>query len=264
MSNIIKSNYIFYNKSDKVIIDSNGRAGNFGPLSLIKVINNEQPETADIEESAVLEKERTEEEESPLKEKMEILASQMMEQARVQADEIRKAAEEEAATLKAAAFDEGKKQGYEAGSKEAIQEFMQKKQELEEQKKRQDEEYVNQVKELEPKFADLTLKLVEKMTGIIAEDKRDLILYQISEAIKPIRGPKQFLIRVSKDDASLVIQKKDELASLLAADCSLEILEDASLEKNQCFIETEDRLLDVSLDVELKNLADHFRILACL
>ena len=50
--------------------------------------------------------------------------------------------------------------------------------------------------------------------------------------------------------------------NLLSEDSSLEIIEDSTLSRNQCFIETEDRLLDVSLDVQLKNLSEHFKMLA--
>ena len=94
------------------------------------------------------------------------------------------------------------------------------------------------------------------------EDKKDLILYLISRTLKPIRGPKQFLIRVSEEDASIVSQHKETLTDLLSDDCTLEIFEDPTLSKNQCFIETEDRLLDVSLDVQLKNLSEHLKMLA--
>ena len=132
----------------------------------------------------------------------------------------------------------------------------------EEQKKLLEEEYQKNAKLLEPQFADLTMKLVEKLTGVVAEDKKDLILYLISKTLKPIRGPKQFLIRVSEEDAPVVTQNKDALISLLAEDCTLEIFEDATLHKNQCFIETEDRLLDVSLDVQLKSLSEHLKMLA--
>ena len=41
-----------------------------------------------------------------------------------------------------------------------------------------------------------------------------------------------------------------------------DILEDASLSANQCIIETEDKMIDCSLDVQLQNLQEKLHTLA--
>lgn len=256
MSNLIKGNYIHYSQSDRIVIDSNVKADNFNPLSFAKA--------EEVQEPALEEQNELVEEQEPIPDLKEIkdYAESIIKEARSEAEEILSSAKAEALEILKTAREQGQAEGYESGLAEIEEKKAQMEQELKTRLEEQDEECRKRVKQLEPQFADLTVKLVEKLTGVITEDKKDLIIYLISSALSPIRGPKQFLIRVSKEDAPIVTQQKEELAKILSEDSMLEILEDPTLSKNQCFIETEDRLLDVSLDVQLKNLSEHLKLLA--
>lgn len=255
MSNLIKGNYIHYSQTDRVIIDSNP-TNDFSPLSFAKV------EEEVLEEELHEETEEVEAESIPDLEEVNQYAETIIKEAQAQAEEIISSAKANALQIMEEARDQGREEGFNSGIADLEAKREEMNQELAETAKKMEQEWEKRAKQLEPQFADLTMKLVEKLTGIVAEDKKDLILYLISTALKPIRGPKQFYIRISKDDAAIVTQKKEELAELLSVDASLEIIEDSTLNKNQCFIETEDRLLDVSLDVQLKNLSDHLKMLA--
>lgn len=220
-----------------------------------------------LEEQSAAEKEadvvkEAEEEQIPDLEEVNQYAENIIMEARATAEEIISSAKAEALEILSEAREQGMQQGYESGLGLLEEKKIEMDEELREQLARQEEECEKRAKQLEPKFADLTIKLVEKLTGFVAEDKKDLILYLISKTLKPIRGPKQFLIRVSEEDAPIVSQQKESLQAMLSEDCTLEIFEDSTLQKNQCFIETEDRLLDVSLDVQLKNLSEHLKMLA--
>ena len=45
---------------------------------------------------------------------------------------------------------------------------------------------------------------------------------------------------------------------------SLEIVKDATLERNQCLIETDGGIFDCSLDVQLENLIMDVKALSCM
>ena len=55
---------------------------------------------------------------------------------------------------------------------------------------------------------------------------------------------------------------KAELKEQLPEQTEFDILEDASLSANQCIIETEDKMIDCSLDVQLQNLQEKLHTLA--
>lgn len=241
-----------------MIIDSNFNSDNFNPLSFAKVEEEKEP---DAQDGHIMEQEESEEV-MPDLEEVNQYAENIIEQAQAKAEEILSSAKAKAMEIMNTSREQGYREGYDSGLADIEEERRQVESELRESVRRQEEEYEKKVRHLEPQFADLTIKLVEKLTGIVVEDKRDLVMYLLSTALKPIRGPKQFLIRVSEYDAMIVTQRKEELAALLSEDCTLEIFEDSTLDRNQCFIETEDRLLDVSLDVQLKNLSEHLKMLA--
>lgn len=260
MSNIIKGNYIHFSQSDRVIIDSNIKTDKFNPLSFVKVEEDKTLADEALEEEAA---EVEVEEIMPDLEEVNQFAESIIENAQVEAEEIIASAKANALEILEKAREQGRQEGYNSGIEELNARQEEMNQQLLQAKKELEIECEKRAKQLEPQFADLTIRLVEKLTGIVAEDKKDLILYLISTAIKPIRGPKQFYIRVSEEDSAIVTQNKEQLASLLSEDSSLEVIEDSTLSKNQCFIETEDRLLDVSLDVQLKNLSEQLSMLAC-
>ena len=55
---------------------------------------------------------------------------------------------------------------------------------------------------------------------------------------------------------AVVSGHKAELKEQLPEQTEFDILEDASLSANQCIIETEDKMIDCSLDVQLQNLQE--------
>ena len=70
-----------------------------------------------------------------------------------------------------------------------------------------------------------------------------------------------FIIRVSKADYEFLNSKKQELAAALP-ESRIEILVDPMLQSMQCTIETDTRIVDCSLDVQLKNLLTDLKLLA--
>lgn len=257
MSNLIKGNYIRFDQSDRIIIDSNFPTEQFNPLSFMKV--EEEPA---FEEEEIQDDLAAEEEEIPDLEEVTRYAENIIVEAQAEAERIISSAKAQALEILNSAREQGEAEGFQSGLAQIEEKKIQMEEQLNEQLKRQEEECERTKKQLEPMFADLTIKLLENLTGVIAEDKKDLIVYLISKALKPIRGPKQFLIRVSEEDAPVVTQQKEVLLGMLTQDCTLEIFEDPTLERNQCFIETEDRLLDVGLDTQLLNLSEHLKLLA--
>ena len=117
---------------------------------------------------------------------------------------------------------------------------------------------------LEPKFAEIMIALIEKITGIICKDKKEIIIYLIHQSLNQLERTHQVTLRVSKEDILLVSARKKELKEAVAEDVEFDIVEDESLEHTQCIIETENKIIDCSLNVQIKNLQDQIRMLTLL
>lgn len=176
---------------------------------------------------------------------------QMLENAKVEAE-----------SLKASAIQQGKAEGYQDGLTQAQQEIDALKDSIMQERKELEEDYEAKMREIEPKLVDTILEVFERVTHILSETKRDVVLYLVEDALWKNDSSKHFLIRVSKDDYSFVAARKDLLQDKVPASSGIEIVRDSTLVRNQCFIETDGGIFDCSLDVQLESLISDIRLLS--
>lgn len=195
--------------------------------------------------------------EQVMQEKNDILAK-----AEAEAEELVQHATQQAEQIKTMAHSEG----FDAGKQEGLAAAEEQLQQIEEELHQSVEQELDQIRQqrqqMEPFFADLTAKLVEKLTGQVCAENKEVILHLIQNAEGTLDRPKQVVLRVSGEDMAAVSGHKAELKEQLPEQTEFDILEDASLSANQCIIETEDKMIDCSLDVQLQNLQEKLHTLA--
>lgn len=181
--------------------------------------------------------------------------------AKTEAEELVAKAVEEADSIREEAHAQGFQAGREEGMEAAENELAQMRQQLQAEYEDKFKELEEQENNLEPAFAELIVNLVRKLTGVVCENKKDVILYLIGNALKNKEKTGQIIIRVSKEDMPRVSSKQSTF-KLIAGDVSeFEIVEDNSLAANECIIETDNKIIDCSLDAQLQNLEEHVKML---
>jgi len=257
LSNIIKAYAVQYRSGSRILIDYKEKDPEIESRRLIK-INKDRSEEGEFEEGlqAVV-VDQVQPDEDQKKE-----AGKIIEDARRKADEILETAKTEAARIKENAFRQASKQGYEEGYKKAILEAEKIKQELNEQRIRQDKEYQMLLGQIEGRVAELVASLVTKITGIMVEDKSDIILYLVEKGLKAYDNLDSYNIRVSSDDYEMLLSKKEYLEGIVNRE--IQITADSQLDKNQCLIECESKVIDCSLDVQLNNLTNDLKLLSSI
>lgn len=267
MSNLIKSRYIYVKAEEKKVIDSDSRLEDIKSYYEAMINQNASPieeegdetsnEAGFVEGLNVKVVETIE----PVEEKVPD-PEQIINEAKLQAEQIineaKAAAKEESNKI----LEDALKRGYEEGYKKAMAEGETLKQKLTDKCEELENEYNQMIQELEPKMADLIGAFVQKITGIMVEDKKDIILYLIHHALLQSDNSKEFHLKVSSEDFDLVNTSKEILNDLISKESILDISIDKSLEKNQCLIETDTGIIDCSLDVELEGLKQDLRLLS--
>lgn len=263
LSNIIKSNYFYFEKKEAKVIDSDSRLGSFVPLSFARVETNEADDSNVQDANATSEKEEIYLQADFLQEREEVLeeVEQLLENARKQAQQIIEDAKVEAEQIKSNAMEEGKNVGYASGIQQAQAEIENEKASLQQMEEQLQREYQKNMEELEPLFVEYMIKYIEKMTGILVEDKKDVILYLLDHGLKQLEKSEHFIIHISPMDYKFVMEQRDKLLQGLKETADVEFMEDKTMKKNQCVIETRDRILDCSLDVQLGRLQEELRLL---
>lgn len=275
MSNLIKSVYFNFNQDGKRIIDSDSQVEQFIPdifrqekiYAAELSVDDQQEENAGEFQAGMsflnMEDVRREERDKVEKETSEQV-EQILLDARKEADSILCQAKEEAEEIRVQAYEEGKSQGMSEGQELARQELEAMQAEFRQKAEQQRKELDEQAMALEPKFADVMIALIEKITGVLCQDKREIVIYLIHQALYQLEKTSRVTLRVSKDDMLLVSARKQELKENIAQDVEFDIMEDESLEAMQCIIETDNKIIDCSLDVQLDNLQSQIKMLTIL
>ena len=249
---VIDYNGIIEQKLAAIIKEQNGGEAVEGFRSLDSI--TEELELVDVKEPEEILQEAEEQ------------AEQIVSEAKGQAEVIINSAKQEAENVLQQAKDEGYQAGYGEGSQQAREEleveFRQKKSELDSFKQELQENYNREMRQLEPKLLDVILEVVQKVFHIQFDDKKEILLHLIENAIKNIEGSKNFHIRVGEEQQAFVEKHKEDIMDRVGHDISLEVLSDQSLNSNQCVIETDSGVFDCSLGVQLENLIKDLRSLS--
>lgn len=201
-------------------------------------------------------------------------ADALLEQARADAQTILAQAAEEAKSIKERAtiqanqdkikiWDQAKVEGFEEGRKQAMKEVDIARAQFQEQVKAIEAEYQAKVDELEPEFVDLITGIYEHIFHIELASYREILTHLICTTMRKIEGNRDFIIHVSKDDYPYVsMQKKQITAGTTANTSQVEIIEDITLGKSECLIETEGGIFDCGLGTQLTELRQKLKLLS--
>lgn len=192
-------------------------------------------------------------------------AALIVEEAYQEAEQIRNDAQAMAEDMKAQGFAQGKEDGYQQGLLDAAEEIAKQKAELEQQlhesQLKLEQEFEENLNALEPKFVEVLCNLLERLTGVVVTGHKDIMLYLINNAMRDMENSHSFVVSVSEQDFEYVDKNKENIYGYLNPSVSIELFQDAKLAKNQCRIETESGLVDLSLDVQMSQLIKSLMLL---
>lgn len=263
MSNLYKQWFVRTEETNTRVIDSNAVIGNLMEKNTVK-----KPRTVGTEgfaeglfaeniENAVPLELSGEEALQAAKDEAEAI----VEQAGKQADELLEQANSEVENIRQQAKD----RGIADGQQWIEQEISKKNSELEEQyqdrKQKLESDYLSKREEMETELVDVILKVFNKVFHIQFDNKKEILMYLINNAILNIEGEKSFRIKAAAENVQFLEEHKDEILDRIGHDIDLEIVTDSMMDGNECMIETDSGVFDCSLGVQLENLVKDIRSL---
>ncbi len=185
-------------------------------------------------------------------------------QAEAEIENMKQAAYNEIEQQKAMGYEEGKAQGYNDGKAMADAEIADQLAAIEQERAGLMQQYEELAADLEPRFVHTLTSIYEKIFDVDLSSHRELILGLLKNAFSHIDRSKNYLIHVSPDDHPYVTEHKEELLESLGntADVVIDIVEDITMKRNDCMIETPDGIFDCSLDTELASLRKKLELLS--
>lgn len=201
-------------------------------------------------------------------------AKELLEQSRAEAEELRVQAQAEAERIleearaqaqaeKQQVLEQAKQQGYMEGMSRAQAHEGAMEQEYQEKARLLEEEYEQQIEMLEPNLVEAITGIYEHIFHVELSSYREILMGLISDVLHKLDGSRSFIIHVSKDDYAYVnMQKKQMLTGAVSESVSVDVVEDATVGRNECMIETKNGIFDCGLGTQLSELKKRLRLLA--
>jgi len=191
-------------------------------------------------------------------------AAQIIEDANAQAGQIVESAQAEIQE----SMRQAKEEGYQEGIAQAARELEAKQEQLEneiqDRRSQLEAEYEQRRKQMEPELVESLLQVFQSFTLACSEDNQDILLHLINGVLANSYKSNEILIKVSAQDYPFVSSNQGKIFCSTTKELSLDIIEDSTMEHNQCMIETDGGIFDCSLDTELRNLSKKIKLLSCL
>lgn len=266
MDNLVKFNCVVREEHTRIIDSDELVAEKIKELA--DVSNYVEGEDYDDEFSENLSKDKVERllvdrEEALLNEANE-QAERILNDAKAEASLIIEKARKEGESMKIQSYAKGEKNGYEDGFEKGLSQVEDQKKSLALRKDELEQQYQKQLNEMEPVVVDALIGIFESAFSIQFSEKRDFIMHMLQSALSKIENSKEYLLRVSREDYPVLQEQKEKIRQELPKSATVEVVEDLTLSKNQCLIETDGGLFDCSLDTQLDSLIRDLRMLSSM
>ncbi len=193
------------------------------------------------------------------KEEAETQAQNITEDARENAarigEEAQKKAEEIIAEARRNAFDEGRDTGFKTGEEE-VKRLIER---LHEILNSAIDERRKILESTERQLIDLVLLVARKVVKVISENEKKVVIENVREALKKVKGETQITIKVNTRDMDLVSKHKKEFISAVESLKQVMVEEDSRVDPGGCIITTSFGDIDARIQNQLHIIEESIR-----
>jgi len=108
--------------------------------------------------------------------------------------------------------------------------------------------------ETEQEIVSLVLLIARKVIKVISENQRSVIISNVVQALRKVKGRGNIVIRVNIADLKLSTEHIKEFINLVEGAKSVQILEDSQVDEGGCIIETDFGEIDARISSQLAEL----------
>ena len=147
-------------------------------------------------------------------------------------------------------YDTGYEAGYHDGQKEAERLVERMHSILDNVMKRREEI----LSETEYQIVELVVLMARKVVKIISENQKTVIMNNVLQALKKVKGRGDVTIRVNLADAKLTTEHIQDFIDRVEAVKGITVVEDTTVEKGGCIVETDFGAIDARISSQLTEL----------
>lgn len=186
-------------------------------------------------------------------------ASQVLVDAQNEAQKLIDEANSETEKIKSEALDDGvtigKEEGYESG-KEEVQRLVDRVHKVLNAAidKRRDI-----IMEAENQMVELVLLISKKVVKVISEEQKNVVLSNVIQSLRKMKSRGEVEIKVNLEDVKLTTDHIKDFMEMIESVSAITVLEDSTIEKGGCIIETNLGRIDARISSQLREIEDRIR-----
>lgn len=186
-------------------------------------------------------------------------ANRILSDAKAEAEKIIEEARAEKDRIKAEALTEGitigKEEGYESG-KEEVKRLVDRVHKVLNTAidKRRDI-----IMEAENQLVELVLLISKKVVKVISEEQKNVVLSNVIQALRKMKSRGEVEIKVNLADIELTTNHIKDFMEMIESVSAITVLEDSTIEKGGCIIETNLGRIDARISSQLREIEDRIR-----
>jgi flagellar assembly protein FliH len=206
------------------------------------------------EDAAFQEVKRRTDEAQTLKQTARDEAEKLIADAAQKAKEARDAAQAGAISQQKEAEERGFLEGHETGFNEGKAEVERLIERTQVVLERAQDKRAEILAEAERQLIDLALLISRKVVKILSENQKEVLIANVSEALKKVKAKGEVIIRVNTADMKLTTEHTKEFIQLLEGTNTIQVQEDTSVDVGGCIIETEFGEIDARISSQMAEL----------
>jgi flagellar assembly protein FliH len=208
----------------------------------------------EAEEAAFREVKRKTDEAQSLKRAAQDEADKIIAEAREKAKQIEADSRTAFEAERKEAEDQGRSAGRETGfgeGKAEVERLIQRAQTVLE---RAQDKRAEILEETEQEIINLVLLIARKVIKVISENQRNVIISNVVQALRKVKGRGNIIIRVNMTDLKLSTEHIKDFIKLVEGAKSIQVVEDSSVDEGGCIIETDFGEIDARIASQLAEL----------
>ena len=209
---------------------------------------------SDAKEAAFEEVKRQSDQAQIIKTQASDEADHILKEARSEAEKLVLEARATKEEITNSAYKEGRDSGHEEGYKEGRAEAQRLIDRLHLMIEKIMDKRVQILSETEQQIVNLVLLMTRKVVKVISENQRNVVMTNIVQALRKVKGRGDVLIRVNMAELALTSEHSKEFLSAAENVKNITIVEDSSVEKGGCIIETDFGSIDARISSQLAEL----------
>lgn len=189
-----------------------------------------------------------------MSEQAKVDASRIIQDANAEKEKI----QSESESIKEAAYKEGYAKGYDEGFEKSFADGNNDLIKLNEKLKKILAETINKRNEIidtaEAQLIEVAILIAKRVVKMLTEKDKGIVIRNIQEALRRIKGRTKITIRVNIDDLEISARHKDEFYQMLDKIEGVTVLEDPNVDVGGCMIETDFGDIDARINTQLNEI----------